>query len=50
MSRSVEFLHVKFKYSLQQDDGRYIADGETIRSSEVRPSALLVQSDDNKTL
>jgi len=33
--RSVEFLYVEFKYSLQQDNGRHIADGETVRGSQV---------------
>jgi len=50
MSRSVEFLYVKFKYSLQQDDGRYVVDGETVRGSQVRSSVLLVHSDYAKTL
>jgi len=38
--RGVEFLHVELKYSLQQDDGRHIADSETVRGGQVSSLAF----------
>jgi len=35
MCRSVEFLHIEFKYSLQQDNGRHVVDCEAVWRCQV---------------
>ena len=45
--RGVEFLHVEFKYSVQQDDGWHVADNKAVwsRQASVMSSAVFVLDD-----